>query len=316
VNPGVLPSISIVTPSLNQGRFLRETIESVLSQDYPSFDYFVQDGGSTDESLAILEGYRGRVPYVSEADRGQSDAINRALGRAGGEVVGYLNSDDLLLPGALRAVGEAFAADPGLAMVYGQAQFVDAGGRPLGRCLTDPWDPGRLGDSCFVAQPAAFWRRSVGRELGPFDEALHHAMDYDYWLRIADRYPPSAIRYLERDLAAARWHDAAKTAAGWDRALEEIFALVERRRGYVSLWWLVAKWDYLLDGRSQVTHPHPPPWRAYAPAFYEYVRRNRPAVWLRGVRGIPRGFAKRLRASFPDAGRGGAVGSVGSRPRA
>ena len=298
MTPPARPSISIVTPSQNQGCFLGETIESVLAQGYPALDYFVQDGGSTDQTLEILETYRGRVPFVSEPDRGQADAINRALQRASGEILGYLNSDDLLLPGALRAVGETFAANPNLVMVFGQARFIDAAGRPLGRCLTNAWEPSRLGDCCYVAQPAAFWRRSVATEMGWFDETLHHSMDYDYWLRIADRYPSSAVRYLERDLAAARWHDASKTAAGWDRALEEIFALVERRRGYVSLWWLVAKWDHLLDGRSQVTDPHPTPWRAYPPALYEYVRRNRPSVWLQGIRGIPRGFAKRLRASF------------------
>lgn len=292
-----LPTISLVTPSLNQGRFLRATIESVLSQEYPGLDYFVQDGGSTDESLAILREFEGRVPFVSEKDSGQAQAINRGLSRANGEVLGYLNSDDLLLPGALRAVGEAFASDPDLVMVYGQAVFVDAEGRPLGRCLTQGWEPGRLGDACFVTQPAAFWRRRVAEELGPFDESLHHTMDYDYWLRIADRYPASAVRYLERDLAAARWHDGAKTVAAWGSALEEIFGLVERRRGYVSLWWLVAKWDFRLDGRSQVTDPHPPPWRVYVPALAEYVRRNRVPVWLRGLRGGLRGLVKRLRAS-------------------
>jgi glycosyltransferase involved in cell wall biosynthesis len=298
VSPGRLPTISLVTPSLNQGKFLRTTIESVLSQQYPGLEYFVQDGGSADESLAILREYEGRVSFVSEKDTGQAEAINRGLSRATGEILGYLNSDDLLLPGALRAVGETFASDPNLVMVYGQARFIDADGRPLGRCLTQKWEPRRLGDFCFVTQPAAFWRRRVGSEIGEFDESLRHTMDYDYWLRIADRYPASAIRYLERDLAAARWHHDAKTVAGWDRALEEIFALVERRRGYVSLWWLVAKWDYRLDGRSQVTDPHPVPWRAYFPALYEYIRRNRMPVWLQGLRGGPRGLAKRLRMSL------------------
>lgn len=297
MSPSHLPTISVVTPSLNQGKFLRATIESVLSQQYPELEYFVQDGGSTDESLAILREYEGRVPFVSEKDAGQANAINRGLFRATGEVLGYLNSDDLLLPGALQAVGEAFASDPGLVMVYGRALFIDADGHALGRCLTRGWEPRRLGDVCFVAQPAAFWRRCLSAEIGPFDESLHHTMDYDYWLRIADRYPSNAVRYLERDLAAARWHDGAKTVAGWDRALEEIFALVERRRGYVSLWWLIAKWDHRLDGRSQVTNPHPPPWRAYFPALYEYVCRNRMPIWLRGLRGSARGLAKRLRMS-------------------
>ena len=294
-----LPSVFLVTPSLNQGRFLKATIESVLAQDHPDVSYFVQDGGSTDETLSVLEGYRGRVAYASEKDSGQAEAINRGLARAESEILGYLNSDDVLLPGALRAVAEAFASDPELVLVYGQALFIDAEGRPLGRCPTQAWDVGRLADLCYVTQPAAFWRREVLSEIGPFDESLHYTMDYDYWFRIARRYPSRRVRYLETDLAAARFHDGAKTVAGWDRSLEEILDLVERRSGRVSLWWLVAKWDHRVDGRNQVTGPHPVPWRAYPPAIVEFIRRNPRSVWLQGLSGAGRGFAKRLGLPWP-----------------
>ena len=296
-----LPSISIVTPSLNQASYIGATIESVLSQGYPGLDYRVQDGGSTDGTLEVLKAHRGAVPYVSEPDRGQADAINRGLSRARGEVLSYLNSDDFLLPGALRAVGEAFAADPELALVYGRAVYVDREGRVLGPYLTRPYDRELLGSFCFIAQPAAFFRRTVYEELGPFDETLHHTMDYDYWLRIAARYPPDRIRYLDQELAAARLHPEAKTVAGWNRALDEILELVKRRTGYASLWWCVAKWDHLLDGRNQVIAPHPVPWRAYPPALLEFLRRNarRPDLWWRGLRGALRGFAKRVREGRP-----------------
>jgi glycosyltransferase involved in cell wall biosynthesis len=291
-----LPSISIVTPSLNQGRYLRATIESVLSQGYERLDYFVQDGGSTDETLAVLKEYDGRVAWVSEKDRGQADAINRALSRARGEVVSYLNSDDLLLPGALSAVGEAFASDPELVLVYGRAVYVDAEGRVLGPYLTRPWSAEALANFCPVAQPAAFFRRSVLAEIGGFDERLHHTMDYDFWLRVAARYDPGRVRYLERELAGARLHPEAKTIAGWDRALDEILDLVKRHTGYVSLWWCVAKWDHRIDGRNQALDPHPVPWRAYPPALWEFLRRNgaHPRAWWRGLRGAPRGIVKRL----------------------
>ncbi len=289
-----LPSISLVTPSLNQGKFLRATIESVLSQAYPFLDYFVQDGGSTDETLSILEEYRDRVPSVSEKDAGQADAINRGLARAGGDVLAYLNSDDLLLPGALQAVGEAFAEGPELVLVYGRASLIDAGGARLGSWMTQAFDPERLADYCFIAQPAAFWRRQVLSEIGPFDGSLHHTMDYDYWLRIAERYTPERIRYLDRELAAARFHPGAKTVAGWNRALDEILELVMRRTGRVSLWWLVARWDHRLDGRNQAIDPHEVPWRAYPPAIVEYLLRNRPSAWGRGLSGAGRGLFKRL----------------------
>lgn len=295
-----LPPISLVTPSLNQGRFLRATLDSMLGQGYPALDVFVQDGGSTDETLQILEEYRERVPSVSEKDEGQADAINRGLSRASGDVLGYLNSDDLLLPGTLDAVGSAFAEDPRLRLVYGRAVFVDETGSEIGPCLTQPWSRERLADYCFIAQPAAFFRRSLWDEVGPFDTSLHHTMDYDFWLRAAERLRDGEVAYLDRNLAACRIHRDAKTVAGWGRALEEIFSLVKRRAGYLSLWWCVAKWDYRVDGRSQATAPHPVPWAAYPPAIVEFAVRNgfRPRSLRRGFRGAKAALQKRLRAGW------------------
>ncbi len=289
-----LPTISLVTPSLNQGKFIGATIESVLSQDYPALDYFVQDGGSTDGTLDVLAPYAGRVSSVSEPDRGQADAINKGLRRARGEVFGYLNSDDVLRPGALRAVGEAFASHPEVLFLWGRAAYIDAEGRTVSPCLVDPDALRRLGDSCFIAQPAAFFRRKVWETVGEFDETLHHTMDYDYWLRIATRFGPSCGLFLDRELAGARLHEDAKTVAGFGRALDEIFDLVKRRAGYVSLWWCVAKWDHKLDGRSQATDPHPLPWRAGPLALLEFLWRNPPALWPRGLREAAKGLRKRL----------------------
>jgi len=289
-----LPSISLVTPSLNQGKFIRATIESVLSQGYPALDYSVQDGGSTDGTLDVLRSFGDRVRWVTEEDEGQAHAINVGLRRSTGNVLGYLNSDDVLFPGALRAVGETFAARPDAVFVWGRAAYLDAGGSPLSSYLTSPDAMRLLADSCLVAQPAAFFRRTVWEEVGEFDEALHHTMDYDYWLRIAARYGPERCLYLDRELAGARMHEDAKTVAGWERALEEIFDLVKRRTGYVSLWWCVAKWDHLLDGRSQATSPHPVPWSAYPRALGEFFRLNPPSLWARGFRSPIRGLRKRL----------------------
>ncbi len=289
-----LPSISLVTPSLNQGKFIRATIESVLSQGYPDLDYRVQDGGSTDGTLAVLREYEPRVAVVSEKDRGQADAINRGLSKATGEVLGYLNSDDLLRPGALAAVGEAFASDPELMFVWGRASYIDEAGSVVSPYLAKADAIERLADACFIAQPAAFFRKKAWEEIGPFDESLHHTMDYDYWLRIAARYPRSRMRFLDRELAGCRMHADAKTVAGWTRALDEIFALVKKHTGYVSLWWCVAKWDHLTDGRSQATDPHPVPWRAYPPAIAEFLRRNPTRLWGRGLKGSLGGLRKRF----------------------
>jgi glycosyltransferase involved in cell wall biosynthesis len=289
-----LPSISLVTPSLNQGKFIRATIESVLSQGYPNLDYHVRDGGSTDETLAVLREFESRVPFVSEKDRGQADAINKGLAGATGEVLGYLNSDDVLRAGALSAVGEAFAADPELLFLWGRASYLDEAGRVVSPYLVKPDAIARLADACFIAQPAAFFRRKVWDEIGPFDESLHHTMDYDYWLRLAAKYPQSKTRFFDRELAGCRMHADAKTVADWSRALDEIFALVKKRTGYVSLWWCVAKWDHLTDGRSQATDPHPVPWRAYPPAILEFLRRNPMRLWGRGLKGAFGALGKRL----------------------
>jgi glycosyltransferase involved in cell wall biosynthesis len=288
------PKISLVTPSLNQGRFIRATLESVLSQGYPDLDYRVQDGGSTDGTLAVLREFEARVPFVSGKDAGQADAINRGLARATGEVLGYLNSDDVLLPGALAAVGETFVSDPDLVFVWGRASYLDEAGNAVSPYLVRPDAIERLADACFIAQPAAFFRRKVWEEIGLFDESLHHTMDYDYWLRIAARYPASRTRFLDRELAGCRVHADAKTVAGWSRALDEIFALVKRHTGYVSLWWCVAKWDHRIDGRSQATDPHPVPWRAYPSAIAEFLQRNPVRLWGRGLKGGLGGLTKRL----------------------
>ena len=290
----VLPKISLVTPSLNQGKFIRATIESVLSQGYPDLDYRVQDGGSADGTLAVLNEYEGRVPFVSERDAGQADALNRGLARATGDVLGYLNSDDVLCPGALAAVGEAFASDPDLMFVWGRASYLNEAGAPISPYLVRPDAMKRLADACFIAQPAAFFRRRVWEEVGPFDATLHHTMDYDYWLRIASRYPASPTRFLDRELAGCRMHADAKSVAGWSRALDEIMELVKRHTGYVSLWWCVAKWDHLTDGRSQATDAHPVPWRAYPPAILEFLRRNPMRLWGRGLKGAGGALGTRL----------------------
>ena len=289
------PRISIVMPSLDQGPFVREAVESVLAQG-AGVELLVQDGGSTDGTLAVLAAYEGRISSVSEKDRGQADALNRGFSRAGGEILGYLNSDDVLLPGALEAVAGAFASDPEALLVFGRAAYIGEAGERVAPYLTRPDAFERLHDACFVAQPAAFFRRRVWEELGPFDEALHHTMDYDYWLRFAERYGAGRSRYLDRELAAARLHAAAKSVGAWDRGLEEIVSLLAKRTGYVSLWWLVAKWDHQLDGRNQALEPHPVPWRAYPAAILEFLRRNPARFWARGLRGAWRGLVKRLRS--------------------
>lgn len=273
------PFISLVTPSLNQGRFIRRTIDSVLSQGYPHLEYEVQDGGSADDTSAVLASYGRSLSYRSEPDLGQADAINRGLRRASGEVFGFLNSDDVLLPGCLEAVGRMFTEHPEALCVFGAGRFIDQHDVVLGPYPVWPDAFSRLDDACAIAQPAMFFRREVWDTVGEFDQTLHYALDYDYWFRIRSRCGASCAVYLDQPLAAARVHAGAKTVASRGNALKEILQVVRRHTGHQSLWWCLEHWDHLLDGRSPTTEPHPHRWRVMGPALVEFIVRNPASYW-------------------------------------
>ncbi len=160
------PLVSVITPSLNMGRFIRPTIESVLGQDYPRLEYIVMDGGSSDDTLYILKSYAGRIACFSEPDLGAADAVNRGFRRAQGSVLAFLNADDTYLPGAIAAAVGALQSHPEAAVVYGNAHWVDAAGRTLGRYPTRAFDAALLAQECFICQPATLcgakrWRLSA-----------------------------------------------------------------------------------------------------------------------------------------------------------
>ena len=177
--------VSIVTPSYQQGRFLRACIESVLSQDYPHIEYFIFDGGSTDESRAILESYNGRFFWRSQPDGGQTNAINAGLKLARGNILAYLNSDDLLLPGAVSAVVEEWTRRPSIDLLYGRAHYIDEQGNVTGEYDTRDFQLDEFKGHCTICQPAAFWSRRIMDSVGLFDQDFQTAMDYEYWQRIA-----------------------------------------------------------------------------------------------------------------------------------
>ncbi len=178
------PLVSIVTPSFNQGRFLKRTIESVLQQDYPHIEYIVMDGGSTDQSREILQSYNGKLEWVSESDRGQAHAINKGFARSRGQIRAYLNSDDILYPGAVGTVVDFFEKHADIDMVYGRAHYIDEHDRVTGFYNTDEYSFERIMNDCCVCQPACFWRTRASDIVGDFREDLNYALDYDYWLRI------------------------------------------------------------------------------------------------------------------------------------
>lgn len=229
--------VSVVTPSLNQGRFIERTLESVAAQRVPGLDHLVMDGGSTDATIEILRRHAGNMRWVSEPDQGQAHAVNKGIAATTGEIIGWLNSDDVYYPGAVAAVLEHFASHPEVDVVYGQADHIDAEGNPYEAYPTQPWDLERLHEGCYLCQPAVFFRRRVVERFGPLDESLHYCMDYEFWLRLGAG--GAVFAHLPRKLAGSRMYQENKTLGSAVAVHREINEMLRRRTGSVSDNWLV-----------------------------------------------------------------------------
>lgn len=214
------PTLSLVTPSYQQADFIRRTLNSVLDQNYPALEYVVQDGGSTDGTVEILRQYDNRLfRWVSEPDGGQTNAINRGFVGTGGEIMAWLNSDDLLLPGSLHYVADYFRRHPEVDAVYGHRVLIDEGDREIGRWVLPPHDETVLTWADYVPQETLFWRRRLWEKVGSrVDEAFTFAMDWDLLLRFQEA--GARIVRVPRFLGAFRVHTRQKTSAditetGW-----------------------------------------------------------------------------------------------------
>ncbi len=238
-----LPSISIITPSLNQGEYIEETIKSVLDQGYPNLEYRVMDGGSTDDSVKIIRRYEGRLTgWASAPDKGQADAIARGFDLCRGEIFGYLNSDDVYLPGTLLAVAKAFEANRGAELIYGDVVMIDAQGKPLALDVLPAYNWQDLRRVCMIPQQGAFWRRTAYEGVDGINTLLQFAFDYDLFLRIAER---GNVRHLSRLMAKFRRHAEAKTSKQRETWMREEAGLHEKylgRSGWNRADWLRMKW--------------------------------------------------------------------------
>ena len=234
-----LPSISIVVPNYNAAATLERTLRSLLDQGYPSLEILVADGGSTDGSVEIIRRYEQHLAWwVSERDRGQSSAINRGFAHATGEVVNWLCSDDYLLPGALRAVGEAFGEDPGVDVVVGRCRIVyeHEGGRETVQVPT-PRQIELIPCRNPIGQPSCFYRRGLLKRDPPLDESLHYTMDLDLWASFNEQ--GARWRVLDRELSVFPQSGDNKTASGGDKItaeLERVYRRYVRERVPLTFW--------------------------------------------------------------------------------
>lgn len=231
-----LPKISIITPSFNQARFIKKTINSVLSQNYPNLDYIIMDGGSTDGTTDILEEYRDMLRYFIRKDNGQTDAINQGIKKAAGEILGYLNSDDLLTPGTLHKVAEFFRTHPDYYWVTGKCYIADKNDRIIRFFVTSyknnllkyfrsNW---LLAVANYISQPGTFWRKEVIGKIGLFDQSLYYAMDYDYWLRLSKIY---RLGFIDDELAVFRIQPDSKSVKNSKDLLTEGWKVTKRYNG-------------------------------------------------------------------------------------
>jgi glycosyltransferase involved in cell wall biosynthesis len=231
------PLVTIITPSFNQARFLEATIKSVLSQNYPRIEYMIVDGGSTDGSVDVIKKYEGKAEvtspllawWVSEKDRGQTDAINKGFTRAKGEILAWINSDDTYEPGAVSAAVRYLQEHPEVGMVYGDCNFINEEGRVIGKFGSAQTNYRLLRQGyAHIPQQTMFFRADLWKQVGPLDPSFYFAMDYDLWTRIAAR---TEIKYVPQTWANFRLHSSGKTIVADDRCWPEMIRVHYRDGG-------------------------------------------------------------------------------------
>ncbi len=226
-----LPRISVITPSFNHAAFLAAAMDSVLSQNYPNLEYIVMDGGSKDGSADIILARADRLAYwQSERDGGQANALNLGLARATGDVIGWVNSDDLYLPGALKKVGRYFTEHPDVMLVYGDCLWINEHDRVIEHVKPGPFDPAKLSYRCYMMQMSVFFRRDMLERIGSFDIKFPYALDYDLWLRAGVSLQKN-IAYLPETLACYRGHEQSQSVRD---VLPALFDAIDVRRKLVA----------------------------------------------------------------------------------
>lgn len=247
---GKLPLVSIVTPSYNQGRFIKRTIDSVLNQDYPNIEYVVMDGGSTDETVEILKSYGDKLRWVSQKDGGQANAINNGLAIAKGEIVAWLNSDDTYEPGAISRVVRFFNENPEAKFVHGNGDHIDVNDAFIEKYPSEKCSFERFHRSCPICQPTAFWKKEIMDEIGYLNESWNYGMDYDYWIRVSQKYE---LHFIEDHLANTRVYSDTKTFNDPEKPSREAVRIIDSHYETVSSDWIYAYAHARLHGHVRGT---------------------------------------------------------------
>jgi len=253
------PLVSIITPSYNQVKYLEDTIQSVIQQDYPNLEYIIVDGGSTDGSPEVIERYQDKFAWwVSESDQGQADAINKGFRKATGEIVAWLNSDDLYLPGTISSAVELFQKNPAAGVIYGDAVSADADGRLLNELRFSSWGTRDFLQFNIICQPAVFMKRSIVEKVGYLDPNYHFFLDHQLWIRLSRE---TEFVHHPEIWAVSRYHQDAKNvtmASGCGAEVIKIMDWAEKEpdlagiigNNYHQVWagayQMIAR--YLLDG--------------------------------------------------------------------
>ncbi|MCP1845525.1 glycosyltransferase involved in cell wall biosynthesis [Bradyrhizobium sp. USDA 4524] len=281
--------ITVVVPSYNQGRFIDETIASLLDQEYPDLTILVMDGGSTDDTVDRLKRYGERISWISERDFGQSDAIAKGFARAPDGWITWLNSDDVQSNRALWAVNEVVARDPDAEVVVGQGHYMDEDGsnpRPYPTIEVGPKvDVARqMFEKGYLAQPSSFFRKSAYTKIGGINRALRFCMDYDLWTRFA--LAGCRFAACDVDISGNRWYATTKSAGQTLELLAEVAAVQVKHFGRVSPYFVQAISDNLyqtLHGNQHGDRHHVMYRLLYFKSVWLWFNIRQPAHCLRGL---------------------------------